>query len=510
MNVMERNKRIIVFWTITLLGVALRMIGISRPLLGNFSTKGCVYAMIARNFSRDIFQWLYPQIDVLVSGKPGLHLLEFPWVAYLIGIIYRFFGGNLDFLGRFVSVFFFFCSCFLLYYLIKNIFDERISLFSLGAFIFLPLNIIYSQSFQLESAMITFTLLSIFSLYRWLKDTKFWQLIIFFASYAFLLLLKVQCLYLIPIFIFMIFIINRGKLKKFLIWIIIFLSIVPTVAWFWHVWKLYQVRSDVYFSIFYTAKVTNFPDLRIFSFEFYKMLIDNLSGIVFTPIGFTLLVVGLFLKPRKTEEWIIYAWLACVAAYFLIIPRKVYEINYYLMPIVPIGSIFIARGITLIMDAVKDKIIFKRVSLGLVMVLILGISMRYAFNPSFVTPESEKYAIETARAAKKIIPQNSKVIASLGSGIGLLYYMDRKGWPFIAEESKLTDLYMPSEFKYKGNVILNPAERLEYLRKQKAEYFISAEAEKLRQLPLYSYLKERYYLVEEDEHFVIFDLTDQN
>ncbi|MGB3082150.1 MAG: hypothetical protein WBB86_04080, partial [Candidatus Omnitrophota bacterium] len=123
---MRLSKENLLVLGITLSGAAIRFIGINRPLLGNFATKACVYAMIAKNFARDGFQLLYPSFDVLRSGKPSLHLLEFPWVAYLVGVIHKMAGGNLDFWGRFVSVLFFVCSCYLLYKIVVEMFNSRV------------------------------------------------------------------------------------------------------------------------------------------------------------------------------------------------------------------------------------------------------------------------------------------------------------------------------------------------------------------------------------------------
>ncbi len=79
---------------------AYRGLGITRPLVGNFSTKSVIYGMIARNWAEGRAGLFYPTMDVLVGGQRSLHMLEFSVSAQLTGALWKWFGGSLDVWGR--------------------------------------------------------------------------------------------------------------------------------------------------------------------------------------------------------------------------------------------------------------------------------------------------------------------------------------------------------------------------------------------------------------------------
>ena len=101
---------------IIIAGVIVRLIGVVRPILGNFATKGIAYAMIAKNFVTDPGTVLYPTFNILINGKPSLHMTEWPFYAYVVGVIQKILPwGNVDITGRAVSVAFFAISAWFLF-----------------------------------------------------------------------------------------------------------------------------------------------------------------------------------------------------------------------------------------------------------------------------------------------------------------------------------------------------------------------------------------------------------
>ena len=98
---------------------AYRSLGITRPLVGNFSTKSVIYGMIARNWAEGRAGLFYPTMDVLVGGQRSLHMLEFSVSAQLTGALWKWFGGSLDVWGRATSVAFLAAAILLLVALVR-------------------------------------------------------------------------------------------------------------------------------------------------------------------------------------------------------------------------------------------------------------------------------------------------------------------------------------------------------------------------------------------------------
>ena len=96
-----------------------------------------VNAMMARFFMESNFANLfYPQVNVLINGKPGLLLLAYPLNALIAALLNTFLGGSLDFWGRFQAVLFFAGAAIYLYKLCAQLLDKRLALASMIVFSF--------------------------------------------------------------------------------------------------------------------------------------------------------------------------------------------------------------------------------------------------------------------------------------------------------------------------------------------------------------------------------------
>ena len=140
-----------------LLTVVYRSVGITRPLVGNFSTKSVIYGMIARNWAEDRAGLFYPTMDVLVGGERSLHMLEFSVSTQLTGALWKWFGGSLDIWGRATSIAFLAASVLLLVAMVRRRHGDAAAC-GAGAMLALsPISVIYGQTFMLDSSIVFFT-----------------------------------------------------------------------------------------------------------------------------------------------------------------------------------------------------------------------------------------------------------------------------------------------------------------------------------------------------------------
>ena len=65
--------------------------------------------------------------------------------------------------------------------------------------------------------------------------------------------------------------------------------------------------------------------------DFYRQVLDDLAGVVLTPVGFALLLAGLLGRAWRREA----AWLLAMLILVAALPLKFYEMDYYWMAVLP-------------------------------------------------------------------------------------------------------------------------------------------------------------------------------
>src|SRR5712692_8596878 len=151
---------------VLLVGVGVRLIGISQPFVDAWSWRQADVAMIAENFYRHGFRVLYPQIN-WAGSAPGYIGTEFPLVPFLASILYVFFGVS-DWIGRALSVLFFACSVAFLYALAARVFNPRSGVLAAAFWSVTPLSIFAGRSFMPDMASVALSLGALYLFLEWL------------------------------------------------------------------------------------------------------------------------------------------------------------------------------------------------------------------------------------------------------------------------------------------------------------------------------------------------------
>lgn len=493
-------------------GMALRMIGISRPLLGNFAAYQTVNAMITKIFVANHFtSLLYPQLSILVDGKPALHLLAYPVCSLVASLFYFFLGGTIDFWGRFQADLFFGGSCLYLYRFVQMVANHEIALVSLIVFSLSPLTLIYGQSFQNEMATVFFSLLFFYELIKFIRSRKLLSALCCSLGWSGVLLTRPNGLYLlVPVFYWVWN--QRGKRRgSFLRAALVLLggSILPGL-WYFHIWNVTRSSANIYNSVFaQLATRSSFLSPYIFSVDYYRGLLDNLAGVAFTPIGFTLFVLGLLLGVIQFQRrGLFITWsLAFLGSSFLI-PRKLIDHNFYLLHLLVPAAPLIADTWNIILKNLGGSRL--RVAFTASFLLIVSfISLRYGAHPAFKTPEVEKHFPYLASKVKAMTNKEEASVLVQGTHI-LLYYADRYGIDFKIKRKNIPFEY----YKFTGLEKVSPEQRearqkawgdnieyLEYLRKyEHVTHFVVTDPEEFHQNENFSnYMFREYPVIYEEK-----------
>jgi hypothetical protein len=444
-----------------LAAAALRLPGLTRPLLGNFATKNAVYAMIARNWAEGRAPLAHPTLDVLSGGERSLHLLEMPLSAYLSGFLWRVFGGSLDVWGRAVSVAFVTAAVGVLFVLVRRWHGRAAAFGASLALALSPAAIVYGQSFMLEASVVFFTVAALYAWTRWLDGGRDWtdrraeppptiateRLWLVAASVA-LALLLVTKIYMGVLLLPMAWMLWRQRQSAArcetagrrtepppisalaFCALALLAGVLPAAIWYGHVWQVTApggpLAERVFYSIRQSADAHGFPHPLLSSANFYRGVTDNLGGFVLTPIGLALALAGLL-----RGQWRRHAlWLAAMVLLVVALPRKFHEMNYYYLAVLPPLCVLVGLGWHVLYERLRPS---PRFAAGLLLVCLV-LSLRYSARPAFVTPAEDTSVLPAAAAVRGLTERHERVATLHGTTIDLLYYCDRPGFALSARK----------------------------------------------------------------------------
>ncbi len=212
--------------------------------------------------------------------------------------------------------------------------------------------------------------------------------------------------------------------------------------------------ARVYYSLRQSSGVHGFPSRLLVQPNFYRQLLDDLSGISLTPVGLMLLLAGF-----TTTDWRRHAaWLAGMAVLIVALPLKFLEMNYYQLVILPPLAVVAGLG----WREIHRRFRLGRKAMAALLLLGLLFSVRYTIRPAFATPGEDRGVLAAAAALQRLAPTDASIVAMHGSTIDLLYYCERTGWAISCDDANLA--VKLAECRQQGArylVVCGPAEQIE-------------------------------------------------
>jgi len=426
-----RHLQAVAILAVLALTVGIRLPGIGRPLVGNFATKNVLYAMIARNWAEGRAPLWYPTLDCLTDGgRQMLYMQEFPASAYLTGWLWKQLGGSLDAWGRTTSIALVAASVAVLFGFVRRRHGASAGWAAAVALTIAPVSVIYGQAFLLQASVVFFMVAAMDRLDRWLASGRHVSLLLAAISLAMLLLTKIYMLVvLLPMAAYVASWARSAERRSMLprlaaMALVTLAALVPAACWYSHAAEVSRpggaYADRIYFSVWRSADAHGFPHPLLRSGDFYRQILDDLAGVVLTPVGFMLALVGLMDRTWRRHA----TWLAAMAMLILALPRKFYEMNYYYMAVVPPLCVMVGLGWQVVEQRIKPG---RLATVGL-LAAALVFSLRYAAKPAFVTPDEDRGVVAAGRAVQELTYDEEPVVTMHGSTFDLLYYCDRKGW----------------------------------------------------------------------------------
>lgn len=465
------------FWLGVILIVAflVRLYKIDAPIADWHSWRQADTAAVTRNFVRTGLNPFLPKFDDMsgISENPLINLnhfrfVEFPIYNIAVYPLYVLFGVNETY-HRLVSVLFSLGSIILVYLITKRYLGGIISLFSALIFALLPFNVFFSRTTLPEPTFLFFALGMVYFVERWNWEGRaiwgIWGFV--FTSVAFLI--KPWAIFFVPPLIYSV-IKKEGKLRKSLKYLpFLIAAVLPFI--FWRLWIL-QTPEGIPASNW----LLNGDGIRFRPAFFWWIISERLGGEILGVTGFVLFCLGLIIK-NENRNLFFHVWLLSLFAYVIIVATGNVRHNYYQLMLLPLISVFVARGFGYLIKGNKDFI--ARVW-TLPLALFLLVSSFYFTHK--VVKEFYKVnnpnIVQAGKFADQILPKDAIVIAPYNGDTAFLYHTNRAGFPFTP--LPLTELV--SDYGVTNYISVNKDNKT-------------------------NWVKRNFKVIFENERFVIADLT---
>jgi len=488
---------------IVILGIVLRMYGISLPLVDSHQIRQAQTAMMTRNLYEDGMNIFLTRLDIF-GNVPGHIILEFPLMHCITALLYYLFGVQ-DVIGRLVSVAFSIGAMFLMYGLARYFLSRAGAFAALALYAFSPMNIYFSRAFMPESSMMFFMIGSVFFLLKWLnKQTLplYLTAIIFAACTG--LAKPTAGLIFIPLFTIWFLKYGWGLFRRSDFWLYILLTTMPLILWAAYA-NYFNSKipyctfgfADSWIDILKTRGVIK----HWLSPRLYTFIGGSIILLLLTPLGFIGAATGILLSGANDKRKILYSWLLAIIIYFYVLAEPNSTHIYYHLPLLPLAVIFFGFTIEWIFkkhkffkEALKRKS-FVWLSVGLGFLVLLGYGIGFYKYFQYMYSDRMPYVLEISELINKNTPGNRFIIDNES---GLLtsvisYYSHSKAQPFTVSNRAIAEL--------------------EYLRSCGATTFVTMETAYGSNIQVtkehkdfWHYLNKNYKPLAITEHYHIFDL----
>jgi len=419
--------------------VLIRLPGIGLPLADHHAWRQTDTAAIARNFYTNGFRLFHPQIDWGGAG-PGYVECEFQIFPFLAALVYGGMGVR-EIVGRLLSVAWFTLGLVLLYRLLRRDHDETFSLTAGLLYAILPINVYFTRAFMPEAMLITCSIGLVYWFAEWVEKGRVQDYVLAAIAGTLAFLIKLPTLYMgLPL----LHLCCRKHGKRFLaqpsLWLFCLLTFLPTAAWYAHAHQLGRAYGNS-FRIweFGTDKWGNFHFL-LRPIYYRVILVDRFAGLVMTPVGFGLFLLGLFGKDGRTRPALYRYWLAALVVYLIIVTRGNLIHDYYQLPFAPVAAYFAARGLFRALSWVRglrvSPSLRRPISMLFPAVTVIVIALlSFAEIVGFYVPNEK--LLSASQRVRELTREGDRIV-SIEAGAHqpeMFYLSQRRGWHLYRDAS---------------------------------------------------------------------------
>ncbi len=391
------------------LAVAVRFIAINQPFVDEWSWRQSDVAAIARNYFTGGFHFARPQID-WAGEQPGFVGTEFPILPFVAALAYKIFGVH-EWIGRGESALLFAASLPFFFLLIREIFGGTAASYALLFYSFAPLSVMTSRCFIPDMPSLSLSIIGLHFFQRWRANGRSTSYFAAAALISLSILIKAPSAIIgAPLAVTAVY--DRRHFSRLFLFALI--ALLPAAIWYGHAW---QISQEFYPHHFFGA-----GGFRIENLSRYLEIVRRLFTSSLTPILFVLGIAGAITARSTTNSRVLYAWLAAVIL-FIIIVGYGNRHPWYQLPLVPIAAGFAG--------AFCARKMSRRVFAVLAIVFVIW-SM---FQTRLLYHESAAELRAAGLELKRTTPPNALIVAPDYGDPTIFYYAERRGWHFLERDA---------------------------------------------------------------------------
>src|SRR6266481_376896 len=443
---------------VSILAVAVRLIGINQPYIDNWSWRQGDVAAIARNYFQGGFHFARPQID-WAGDQPGYVGTEFPVLPFLAAICYKIVGVH-EWVGRVQAVILFAISLPFFLLLVRKLSGEIAARWALFFYSFAPLGVMAGRCFMPDMPSLALSIIGLYFFQRWVGQSERARSTSLIASafcISLSILIKLPSIIIgapLACLAFQHFRIPPPRLgaafRNILLWIFAAIALLPSVLWYGHA---YQIASQFYPHHFFGA-----GGVQIMSAAWYLKIAKEIVTSTLTPFVFVLGGLGASIT-RSTARARMFQWWLAAILLFTVIVGYGNRHQWYQLPLVPIAAAFAGAACAFIAAKISSRA--TKIIWSIVLIIMFSFSA-FVYARKFY--QSSALPLRDAGLRlKTVTPASALVVAADNGDPTVLYYAERKGWHFL-EKNGIYD----GEPKDSAQAIAD----LEELRKRGASYLV--------------------------------------
>ncbi len=450
-------------------------------------------AIFARAFyyihNDDVADW---EREIAITERDQQPILEPPLLEYLVSVIYRVMGKEDLYYSRYLTNAFWLIGGIFMFLIAGKLLSTDAAVIATGYYLFVPMGIIISRSFQPDSLMMMMYLISLYSIVLYFDSQSTRQLVLAGILTGLTLLLRPLVIFGI-FFSFLALSIHRNRDWKKIIdpALLIFgvLSLLPSIIYYGY---------GIFVAGFMRWKVTtSFMPFLLAKKDFWTGWLSIIMDVAkLTPL--LLAIPGFFLIRNKKAQFFVSSLMIAFLVFTVVFTYHIHTHPYYhiqLFPIVGLCLAPIALSILTALRSTSGKLWWVPISAVVVFSLYLGYK---EVRGSLYQTRMESPA--TAREIGELIHHSARTVyVAFYYGLPLEYYGEFAGapWPVRIEDEF---------YRRPGEQELSVQERIDGLGFV-PEYFVITHFDLYNQKhqDLKEYLQHNCSLVAEKEKYVIYD-----
>ena len=437
-------------WLILVVGLGLRLLYVTAPLVDAHRWRQVDTAAITRVFYEERFNLLRP--EAIWGGSGGAVESEFPLLPALAALAYTAFGPS-EAWGRVVVIVFSVGAIWFTFVLGRQLADHAAGLAAAAVLAVSPGAVFYGRAFMPDSLMVCFSLAALAGFVAWAGSGRTRPLLGGACALGLAILVKLPgVLVLAPIAACIWLGRGAAAIRDRRLWIALVLPVAVAALWYWHAYQIY-LETGLTFGVFGTTKTypldiaasdwpTAFskwstPEL-LSDWEFYNTIVSRLYFLHLTPAVFALALVGL-VTWRTRGRHVIDAWLAVLVAFVLGAGWGHLGHDYYQLPLAPVLALYFGVAARPLFDrawlAVHARGWLRRIALGLSVgtIAALGFWHSGVIQRHFRPEAPDVRVLRAGDAIRHAAGDGALMVVVDDYGVNspmLLYFARAKGWSF--------------------------------------------------------------------------------